>query len=145
MYSYYSPAPSTSTALEQPTGLTYNAQTSQWVPSGVNQQQPSSVAQYAQPPAAGDSHSYYSSNPNPITTTTSSAKRVPPSNPVATFTSYYHGWKAVESGQRPMPHGATKEWYVNSRRCLRESTLLRSLSDLPLYVYSFAQGFLLRR
>uniref|UniRef100_A0A7S3L1P7 SAC3/GANP/THP3 conserved domain-containing protein n=1 Tax=Amphora coffeiformis TaxID=265554 RepID=A0A7S3L1P7_9STRA len=114
MYSYYGPP---STAVEQPAGLTYNAETSQWVPSTSNQTNTNTfVSQYSQQSQQSQvAGPYYSNqtaapqqqqvftNPNPH-------NRTPPPNPVVTFTNYYHGWKALADSTDPLPPGLTKEW-----------------------------------
>lgn len=98
MYNYYGPQ---STAVEQ-SSLTFNTQTSQWVPASTHAvQNSSSGVQYSQA-AAGPSYSTTSLQQPSI-------NRVPPPNPVVTFTNFYHGWKAFADGKVQAP-GVTKEW-----------------------------------
>lgn len=106
MYSNYGPT-SSATTVEQPAGLTYNAQTSQWVPSSSSNHSNASVTQYSQQIASPynnqTAHQQVFNNSNPH-------NRTPPPNPVLTFTNYYHGWKALADSNDPLPPGVNKEW-----------------------------------
>ena len=105
MYSYYGPP---STAVEQPAGLTYNAQTSQWVPSSSNHGN-TSVSQYSQHPQVAAPYGNQTA-PQQVFTNPNPHNRTPPPNPVVTFTNYYHGWKALADSNDPLPPGLTKQW-----------------------------------
>lgn len=103
MYSSYGPR---STAVQQPAGLSYNAQTGQWVPSAAPNA--SGVVQYAQQTPGASSFGH---NQSPLNNhAAQNNKRVPPPAPVTTFTKYYHAWKALAEGKRPRPPELSVEW-----------------------------------